>query len=227
MRLVFAISVIYDWRRPLNDAENVFTCTAVEENFSFEQPKELGLFVLEKYVRSLNKALFRLEQASDECQFCLNSFPAETGCARSNADPALTLLNRNDFFVVSAVYVDDVMLISNKQTIVSTAIEEVRTALEIRVSKTLCTVHDTLYLPLSSNVSLSSRLATTLHLFRKYSHQADFLLSLYSATLCLRPSEEPAHVKPVITLRQLCRRRMSNNTVFVSEMLVWGASMQA
>lgn len=134
IRLLFAISVHYGWRRSLLDIKNAFVNAPLQEEIYVQQPEGFELSSYEGYVYRLNKALYGLRQASREWYAFLDRFLTRLGCTKSDADQNLYLLKSQKGFVILLVYVDDIVLLSSSKACKEKVIEAFEREFEMRVA---------------------------------------------------------------------------------------------
>ncbi|KAG7594381.1 Retrotransposon Copia-like N-terminal [Arabidopsis thaliana x Arabidopsis arenosa] len=120
VRLMLALSAIHNWSINQMDVTNAFLHGDLEEEIYMHLPQgytpRQGEILPEKPVCRLVKSLYGLKQASRQWFHKFSGVLLQNGFIQSFFDPKMFVRVTSDCFLALLVYVDDIMLVSNKDS---------------------------------------------------------------------------------------------------------------
>lgn len=117
IRIVLSLSVLHKWRLHQLDVKNAFLHGCLNETIFMDQPPGFVDPQLPNHVCKLSKALYGLKQAPRAWFHRLSKFLLSNGFLCSRADPSLFIYARNSCIMYLLVYVDDLILTGNNESI--------------------------------------------------------------------------------------------------------------
>jgi len=122
VRLILALAAIHNWSISQMDVTNAFLHGDFEEEIYMQLPQgytpRKGELLPKRPVCRLVKSLYGLKQASRQWFHKFSGVLIQNGFMQSLFDPTLFVRVREDTFLALLVYVDDIMLVSNKDSAV-------------------------------------------------------------------------------------------------------------
>lgn len=129
MRFLFALAVKHDLRIRQLDVVTAFLHGELKEEIYMLQPE--GFNDGSGQVCRLQKSLYGLKQASRNWYERLNTVLADTGMERCDADPCVYYSFTDNGMIILAVYVDDMLLLSNNVSLENGIVDVLKNAFEI------------------------------------------------------------------------------------------------
>ena len=122
IRVVLGISVAKGWKVRQLDVRNAFLHGELQEEVFVEQPPGFVDPAYPNHVCKLHKALYGLKQAPRAWFNKFTNFLLEYGFTCSSADPSLFTYHHGDQTMALLLYVDDVLVTGNSQSLVDALI---------------------------------------------------------------------------------------------------------
>uniref|UniRef100_A0A2N9I3R3 Reverse transcriptase Ty1/copia-type domain-containing protein n=1 Tax=Fagus sylvatica TaxID=28930 RepID=A0A2N9I3R3_FAGSY len=119
IRLVLSLALIHGWSLRQLDVKNAFLHGTLKEVVYMEQPPGFSSSIFPNHVCRLHKALYGLKQAPRAWFDRFSSFLLRLGFTCSTADSSLFIFRSEDSILLLLVYVDDIIVTSNKQALLS------------------------------------------------------------------------------------------------------------
>jgi hypothetical protein len=113
VRVLFALATVENWEVFQIDITCAFLHGDLKETVYMEQPEGFRVKGQERKVCLLRKSLYGLKQAPREWYQKLDSFLLSLGFQRCYSDHSLYILRADRSILIVAVYVDDMLLITN------------------------------------------------------------------------------------------------------------------
>uniref|UniRef100_A0A251RWD9 Putative zinc finger, CCHC-type n=1 Tax=Helianthus annuus TaxID=4232 RepID=A0A251RWD9_HELAN len=132
VRTVLSLAVINGWMLHQLDVNNAFLHGNLTENVYMEQPKGFVDTQFPSYVCKLNKAIYGLKQAPRAWFHRLSLFLTNNGFSCSRADPSLFIFKRDSCVMYLLVYVDDLILTGNQNSIMTSFISRLNKEFAIK-----------------------------------------------------------------------------------------------
>ncbi|XP_019087653.1 PREDICTED: uncharacterized protein LOC109127439 [Camelina sativa] len=132
IRLVLDTAVARGWSLKKLDVSNAFLHGELQEPVFMYQPT--GFIDPEKpnHVCRLTKALYGLKQAPRAWFDTFSTFLLEFGFNCSTADPSLFVLHQGDKIIVLLLYVDDILLTDNNQSLLDQLLQSLNTRFSMK-----------------------------------------------------------------------------------------------
>jgi hypothetical protein len=112
--ILLALIAIEDLEVHQMDVKTTFLNGDLEEEIYMDQPKGYISEGEEQLVYKLSKTLYGLKQSSRAWYKKIDEYFVSQSLIKSHVDPNIYVLRRTDgFFIIIALYVDDLMLVSN------------------------------------------------------------------------------------------------------------------
>lgn len=132
---MFALSILFAWKRSLIDAKNAFVNAPVKEEIFVCQPEGFVRKGNEDYVYLLKKSLYGLRQASRKWNMYSLNILIKNGCEQSPADQTVYLRKIGTTFVVPVRCVDDILLFSYTKKSSTDVIKHSSSHFQLQISK--------------------------------------------------------------------------------------------
>jgi transposase InsO family protein len=114
IRILLALAAIEDLEVHQMDVKTAFLNGDLEEEIYMDQPEGYILEGEEQLVCKLSKTLYGLKQSPRAWYKKIDEYFASQSLIKSHVDPNIYVLRRSDgSFIIIALYVDDLMLVSN------------------------------------------------------------------------------------------------------------------
>jgi hypothetical protein len=126
IRVVLTIAVSNDWPIHQLDVKNAFLHGTLQETVYAQQPARFVSSTHPDYVCKLNKSLYGLKQAPRTWFLRFTSFLLKLGVSGSKSDTSLFVLHRGSFSAYLLLYVDDIILTANSQSLLQNLISQLR-----------------------------------------------------------------------------------------------------
>lgn len=132
IRLVLSIAVNKDWPIQQLDVNNEFLQGTLHEDVYMVQPPEFIDADRPNHVCHLKKALYGLKQAPRAWYLELHNFLLSIGFQNSVADASLFIFKRGHSFVYMLIYVDDILVTGNDNTLIQTTLDMLATRFSVK-----------------------------------------------------------------------------------------------
>ena len=132
VRIVLSLAVINNWKLHQLDVKNAFLNGNLNETVFMEQPPGFVSTQFPNHVCKLSKALYGLKQAPRAWFQRLSTFLLSYGFTCSRADTSLFILRRDSHIMYLLVYVDDLILTGNDETIIRTFVSRLHREFAIK-----------------------------------------------------------------------------------------------
>ncbi|KAI3765987.1 hypothetical protein L2E82_16034 [Cichorium intybus] len=119
VRTVLSLSILHKWRLHQLDVKNAFLHGHLNETVYMEQPPGFIDPQFPNHVCQLSKALYGLKQAPRAWFHRLSTFLLSHGFVCSLADPSLFVYARESCIMYLLVYVDDLILTGNSESVIT------------------------------------------------------------------------------------------------------------
>lgn len=127
MVCIFLTIITYlQWKITQLDVSNAFLHGELFEHIYMRQTQGFVDPNLPSHVCKLNKAIYELKQSPRLWFATLSSHMQHLGFIQSKADPVLHIFQQNNHVVYFLVYVDDILISSNKPEIASNMVENLK-----------------------------------------------------------------------------------------------------
>lgn len=124
--LFCSVAVSRGWSlRPL-DVHNAFLHRVLEEEVYMKQPPGYENPSNPRYVCKLDKALYGLKQTPRAWYSRLSNKLCDLGFRGSKADTSLFYFNKGDLTMFLLMYVDDIIVVSSKEDVVSVLLQNLQ-----------------------------------------------------------------------------------------------------
>ncbi|KAI3822734.1 hypothetical protein L1987_10331 [Smallanthus sonchifolius] len=117
VRVILSLAVLNNWKLHQLDVNNAFLHGQLDECVYMEQPPGFAHPQFPNHVCKLNKALYGLKQAPRAWFHQLSTFLLANGFSSSRADTSLFVFKRDSCIMYLLVYVDDLILTGNNESI--------------------------------------------------------------------------------------------------------------
>ena len=132
IRLVLSVSVSHNWQLRQLDVNNAFLQGQLDEEVFMSQPPGFKDKTQPLAVCKLHKAIYGLKQAPRAWYKELCTFLLHSGFTNSLADASLFIYNETGTLIYLLVYVDDIIITGNNNTVVNTVIQSLSTRLSLK-----------------------------------------------------------------------------------------------
>ncbi|KAM0002129.1 putative RNA-directed DNA polymerase [Helianthus debilis subsp. tardiflorus] len=132
IRIVLSLAVLNKWNLHQLDVKNAFLNGDLNETVFMEQPPGFVNLSHPDYVCKLSKALYGLKQAPRAWFQRLSTFLLSYGFICSRADSSLFILRKDTHIMYLLVYVDDLILTGNDDTILRSFISRLHREFAIK-----------------------------------------------------------------------------------------------
>lgn len=113
VRYLLALAVQFDLKINHLDITTAYLNSELEEDIYVNPPAELKTKNSDSKVWKLRKAVYGLKQSGRAWNKKLDTTLKEFGCQRSNSDPCVYIKRKDNVVIIVAVYVDDMLVLSN------------------------------------------------------------------------------------------------------------------
>lgn len=132
IRLLFAIAAQNKWRVEQVDCRNAYVNSELSETIYMEQPQGYEVHNRKEYVCKLIRSLYGLKQSGNEWNKLLNKILVHNmKFRRIITDSCVYVKNNTNGIIVVAVYVDDLIIMSNTQILINQFKEQLNDRVEI------------------------------------------------------------------------------------------------
>jgi len=122
IRLALALAIHYNWSSRQFDIYNAFLHGYLKEEVYMEQPQGFEDSKFPDHVCLLHKSIYGLKQAPRTWFLRLSQALMELGFTASTVDTSLFTFHHSTMFIFVLIYVDDIMVTSNANTVINTLI---------------------------------------------------------------------------------------------------------
>ncbi|PKU77239.1 Retrovirus-related Pol polyprotein from transposon TNT 1-94 [Dendrobium catenatum] len=113
IRILFTIALFHNWQVQQLDVANAFLHGDITETIFMRQPKGFEDATNPSHVCRLQKAIYRLRQASRQWFTTFTNYLRQIGFSHSQADPSLLIFHDGVTHIYLLVYIDDILLMGN------------------------------------------------------------------------------------------------------------------
>ena len=166
IRVLLSIAVSRGWSLRQLDVNNAFLQGHLAENVFMAQPSGFTDPALPLHVCHLKKAIYGLKQAPRAWYNELRQFLVQNGFANSHSDNSLFIFNANDCVIFLLVYVDDIIVTGNNDTLVNNFIDTLARRFSIKDLGALSYFLGVEVIPCSAGLFLSQQKYVTDLLYR-------------------------------------------------------------
>lgn len=132
VRIVLSLAVLNNWHLHQLDVKNAFLNGNLDEQVFMEQPPGFVSSHYPNHVCKLSKALYGLKQAPRAWFQRLSTFLLTYGFTCSRADTSLFVLRKDGHIMYLLVYVDDLILTGNDESIITTFVSHLNREFAIK-----------------------------------------------------------------------------------------------
>ena len=157
IRLVLSLALIHGWSLRQLDVKNAFLHGTLKEVIYMEQPPGFSSSIFPNHVCRLHKALYGLKQAPHAWFDLFSSFLLRLGFICSTTDSSLFIFRFEDSILLLLVYVDDIIVTSNKQALLSQLVSRLNSEFSMKHLGPLHYFLDIEVLPFSGGLFLSQQ----------------------------------------------------------------------
>ncbi|KAI0507536.1 hypothetical protein KFK09_013662 [Dendrobium nobile] len=132
IRILLSIALHHNWKVQQLDVANAFLHGTMEETVYMKQPRGFEDTTNPDYVCHLHKAIYGLKQAPRQWYNTFTSTLVSMGFKHSSSDPSLLILHKQQIQVYMLIYVDDVLLTGNNDTVISQILQQLNTKFNMK-----------------------------------------------------------------------------------------------
>ncbi|PKU72953.1 Retrovirus-related Pol polyprotein from transposon TNT 1-94 [Dendrobium catenatum] len=132
IRVLLTVALNQNWKILQLDVSNAFLHGDLPEDIFMRQPQGFVDPQFPNSVCKLHKSLYGLKQAPRQWFQKLTDFLQSRGFRFSRSDPSLLLFSQNGINIFFLIYVDDLLVTGNDQTLIQTLLTDIRSTFALK-----------------------------------------------------------------------------------------------